>query len=170
MKNLKIAFLFFVVYSLLLLASCTSKEELESSKTSELDSIGLFMKDMKKNDLDFKTRLKQANKAFQKLINKKPDSRIDEIRTYKIYFFGYLKQYDSAVYISKELLQKSKIDKDSVSIARSYSRIAYYYNRNQQKDSAYFYYNKLKKDYLKYNDSTQNGNNLLEMAIIERTF
>ena len=170
MKYLKIAFLFFVVCSFLLLASCTLKEELKASKTSDLDSISFFMQEMKNDTLDFETRLNRANSAFQKIGIDKSDSLIKEILIYKIYLFGNLMQYDSAIYISKELLQKSKKDNDTVSIVKNYSRIAYYSNRNQQKDSAYYYYNLIKNEYLKYNDSIANGSNLLEMVEIERTY
>ena len=59
---------------------------------------------------------------------------------------------------------------DSASISQSYYQLAYYNFRKQQKDSAYYYYNLVKNEYLKYNDSITNGNNLLEMAGIERSF
>ena len=170
MKKLKFSFLFFLVFSFFQLVSCTSKEELKSSNTGTLDSISMFMQAMKNDTIDFKTRLKQANSAYQKIENKNSDVRIKEILAYKIYLFGNLKQYDSAIYTSRELLRKSKIVNDSVSIGRNYSKIAYYYNRNQQKDSAYYYYNLVKNDYLKFNDSITNGNIFLEMAVIERTF
>lgn len=169
MKLTKVTFLFFVVCSLFLLASCTSKEELKSSKNIELDSISIFMQVMKNNDLDFKTRLNQANRALKKLIAKKSDSRIKKILAYKIYLFGNFKQYDSAIHISKELVRKSIKDNDSASIGRNYSRIAYYFSRNQQYDSAYYYYNLTKNDFFKYNDSITNGNILLDMAIIEKS-
>uniref|UniRef100_UPI003561D5B5 hypothetical protein n=1 Tax=Lutibacter sp. TaxID=1925666 RepID=UPI003561D5B5 len=106
MKNLKFTFLFFFVFSIFLLASCTPKEELQSSKNSELDSISFFMQEMKNDTLDFETRLNKANSAFRKIGINKSDTRIKGILAYKIHLFGYLKQYDSAVYISKELLKK----------------------------------------------------------------
>jgi hypothetical protein len=152
------------------MTSCTSKEELKSSNTTALDSISFFMKDMKNNELDFITRLHQANKALQKIENKRSDTRIEQILAYKIYLFGNLKQYDSAVYTSKELLKKSIAKNDSSSIGLNYSRIAYYYNRSQQKDSAYYYYTLINNEYLKYIDSITKGNNLLEMSVIERTY
>jgi len=171
MKILIHTFLYFFVFSIFLLASsCAPKEELKASKTSDLDSISFYMQEMKNDTLDFETRLNRANSAFQKIGINKSDSLIKEILTYKIYLFGNLKQYDSAIYISKELLQKSKKDNDTVSIVKNYSRIAYYSNRNQQKDSAYYYYNLIKNEFIKYNDSIANGSNLLEMVEIERTY
>ncbi|RXP60890.1 tetratricopeptide repeat-containing sensor histidine kinase [Lutibacter sp. HS1-25] len=170
MKNLKFTFLFFVVSSLFMLASCSPKEELNSSKVSDLDTIGFFIQEMKNDSLAIETRLNSANSALQKIGADKSDPRIEDILTNKIYLFGSLKQYDSAIYISKQLIQKSKQDNDSIAIGRNYSILAYYYNSNQQTDSAYYYYNLIKNEYLKYNDSILNGNNLLTMAIIERSF
>jgi len=137
MKILKFTFLFFVVFSIFLLASCNPKDELQSSKNSELDSISFFMQEMKNDKIDFKTRLKQANSAFQKIGNNKFDSRIKEILAYKIYLYGYLKQLDSAINISKELVQISIKNNDSVAIGNNYYRLAYYYFQSDKKDSAF---------------------------------
>lgn len=170
MKILKYTFLFFFVFSLFLLVFCTPKDEIQLANNNELDSISFFMQEMKNDTLDFETRLNSANIAFQKIGINKSDSRIKEILAYKIYLFGYLKQYDSAIYISKELLQKSKIDNDSAFISHSYYQLAYYNDKRQQKDSAYYYYNLIKNEYLKYNDSITNGRILNEIAGIERIY
>ncbi len=170
MKNLKIAFLFFCFCNLFLSSSCNEKLSVNNEANTKIDSLAIFILKMKDEKVDYKTRLHAASRALQRINLTRDSSVKNEILAYKIYLFGYLKQYDSAVYISKELLLKSKRDNDSVSIGRNYSKIAYYYNRKQQKDSAYFYYNKLKNGYLNFNDSITNGNNLLEMAIIERSF
>jgi len=170
MKNLKIAFLFFCICNLFLFSSCNDKLSVNNETNTKIDSLDTFILKMKDENFDYKTRLQAASKALLWINGTRDSSVKNEILAYKIYLFGYLKQYDSAVYISKELLLKSKIDNDSLSIGRNYSKIAYYYNRNQQKDSAYYYYNLIKNEYLKYNDSITNGNNLLEMAVIERTF
>ncbi|TEW77038.1 MULTISPECIES: tetratricopeptide repeat-containing sensor histidine kinase [Flavobacteriaceae] len=167
MKNLKFTFLFFVVFSCFLIASCTSKEEVKSSNTTALDSISLFMKDMKNNDLDFNTRLNRANRALQKIENKRSDTRIEQILAYKIYLFGNLKQLDSAVSINKALIQINIEKNDSVAIANNYYQLAYYYFQNDKKDSA-FIANKLSKEiYIKLGDSSKIGENLAQMAIIQ---
>uniref|UniRef100_UPI003562E231 tetratricopeptide repeat-containing sensor histidine kinase n=1 Tax=Lutibacter sp. TaxID=1925666 RepID=UPI003562E231 len=108
-----------------------------------------------------------ANSAFRKIGINKSDTRIKGILAYKIHLFGYLKQYDSAVYISKELLKKSKIDNDSISIGSNYSRLAYYYSQNFKKDSAFLSYNLSKEIHLQLGDSSKAGENLAQMAIIQ---
>ncbi|UMB54451.1 hypothetical protein MKD41_02990 [Lutibacter sp. A64] len=170
MKSLISTCLFFVIFSFSLLVSCTSKEELKSSNNIAVDSIGIFMKKMKNDTLDLKTRLNAANKSLKWVSETKDSSYKKDILAYKIYLFINVRQYDSAVHISKELLHKSIEEKDSTSIGLNYTRIAYYFNRNQQKDSAYYYYNLIKNEYLRYIDSITIGNNFLEMAIIERTY
>mgnify|MGYP000944143493 FL=1 len=170
MKNLKFTFLFFVVCSLFLLASCSPKEELKASKTSDLDSISVFLKEMKNDSLAFETRLQSADKALQWINSTKDSLDTKEILLYKIYLFGNLMQYDSAIYTSKGLLQKAIKKNDSASISQSYYQLAYYNDRKQQKDSAYYYYNLVKNEYLKYNDSITNGRILNEIAGIERIY
>ncbi|UMB54346.1 hypothetical protein MKD41_02430 [Lutibacter sp. A64] len=161
---------FFVIISCLVLASCTSKEALKPSENSTQDSIHIFMQDIRNNDLDFKTRLSIANKAFQKLKNKEEDgkdARIEEILAYKIYFFDNLKQLDSVFSINKTLLQLNIENKDSLAIASNYYRLAYYYFQTDKKDSAFIAY-KLSSDiYLKLGDSLKIGENLMQMAIIQ---
>lgn len=170
MKNLKFTFLFFVVCSLFLLASCSPKEELKSSNNSKQDSISVFLQEMKNDTLAFETRLQSADKALQWIHSTKDSFDTKEILLYKIYLFGNLMHYDSAINISKELLQKEIKKNDSASISQSYYQLAYYYDRKQQKDSAYYYYNLIKNEYLKYNDSITNGRILNEIAGIERIY
>jgi hypothetical protein len=170
MKNLKFTFLFFVVCSFFLLASCAPKEELNTSKTSDLDSISFFMQEMKNDSLAFKTRLQSADKALQWINSTKDSLDTKVILLYKIYLFGNLMQYDSAIYTSKGLLQKAIKKHDSASISQSYYQLAYYNDRKQQKDSGYYYYNLVKNEYLKYNDSITNGRILNEIAGIERIY
>ena len=169
MKLIKVAFLFFCIYHLFLFHSCNKNVVEKKKEKPIIDSVDVFILKMKDEIYDFKTRVNNANKALQKIKNHKLDSRISEILEYKIYFLGNLKQYDSAIYTSKKLLQKAMEKNDSVFIGRSYSKLAYYYGRNQQNDSAYYYYNLIKDEYLKYSDSITNGNNLLGMAIIEKS-
>jgi len=167
MKQINVTFLFFCIYNLFLFSSCNKKSFIDQEINTKSDSLDIFIVKMKDENFDYKTRLFAANRAFQWINILKDSSVENEILAYKIYLFGNLKQYDSAVYISKELLQKSKIDNDSLSIGRNYSKIAYYYSRNSQNDSAYFYYNLIKNNFLKFNDSISNGNNLYGMSLIE---
>lgn len=167
MKQIKVTFLFFCICILFLLHSCNRKQ-LEKKETNSInDSVNIFISKMKNENFDFKTRVNYANKVLQKIKVNTIDEKNIKILNYKVYLLGNLKQYDSVIYTLKKVLKKSIEQNDSTSIGRTYSKLSYYYHRNKQVDSAYYYYNLIKSEYLKYNDSITNGNNLLGMAIIE---
>lgn len=168
MKYLKVTCLFFLIFSLLQIISCNKKEHSETSKKPSLDSVSIYIKRMKNASFGDTVCLKYANKALKIAKKTNLDSKnIEEILNGKIYLSGNLNQFDSAINSSKELLQLAIKRNDSASIGSAYSKMAYYYSRNKQNDSAYYYYNLIKNEYLKYNDSITTGNNLLGMAIIE---
>ncbi|NEW79021.1 MAG: hypothetical protein GZ086_06250 [Gelidibacter sp.] len=168
MKQSKVTFLFFFICSLFLVPSCNKKIAEKKDSKHTIDSVNVFIVKMKNENFNYNTRLKHANKALQKATNQNLDSEIVEIIDYKIYLFANLKQYDSAIYTSKKLLSNSK--NDSVYIGNVYATMAYYYNQNNQKDSAYYFYNLIKNKYSKFNDSITNGKNLLSLAIIQSDF
>jgi len=167
MKNLKIAFLFFCIYNLFLFSSCNEKLSVNNEANTTIDSLAIFILKMKDENFGNKARLNSAERALQWINGTKDSSDKNDILVYKMYLFGNLKQYDSAIYTTKKLLQKSIQENDSISIGKNYSRIAYYYNISSQNDSAYYYYNLLKNNFLKYNDSISNANILYGMSIIE---
>lgn len=170
MKQFKVTFLFFCIWCLFQFISCNKKEVSKTSENLVLDSVDFFIQKMRNPTLKDINRLKYSNTALQYAENLKLNSKSIEILNDKIYLLGKLKLYDSAIYTSKKLLQKSIIKNDSSYTGRAYFNLAYYYNRNSQKDSAYYFYNLLKNGYLKFNDSTTNGNILLDIAIIESDF
>ncbi len=168
MKYLKVTCLFFLIFSLLQIISCNNKDRIETSEKPSLDSLSIYIQRMKDASLGNAVCLKYANKALKIAKETSPDSKsIEEILNGKIFLLGNLNQFDSAINSSKELLQLNIKRNDSAAIGSTYSKLAYYYSRNKQNDSAYYYYNLIKNEYLKYNDSITNGNNLLGMAIIE---
>lgn len=171
MKNLKIASLFFLIFSLFQLESCNRKEKIETDQKAKIDSVSHFVKQMKDRTLSDADCLIQANLGLEHAIKSQPNTKIvEEILTYKIYLFGNLKQLDSAISISKKLVNLSLKENDSTAIANYTATMAYYYNQNNQKDSAYYFYNLIKNKYSKFNDSITNGKNLLSLAIIQSDF
>lgn len=169
MKQIKAAFLFFCLFSLSFFYSCNKKITEKKEVKSIIDSVDVFIFKMKNDTVDLKTRINYANKALQKIKNHKSDARIIEVLDSKVKFLGALKQYDSCIYNSKKILQKSIEINDSVSIGRSYTLLAYYHSIKKQNDSAYFYYSLIKNQFLKYSDSISNGYNLMKMSIIEKS-
>lgn len=115
--------------------------------------------------------LNYANKAFRLAKKTEPNSKsIEEILVHKSYLFGNLKQLDSAIANSKEILGTSIAKNDSVEIGDNFSRLAYYYSVNHQKDSAFLFYNQSKEIHLNLGNKSRVGENLVQMAIIQSDF
>lgn len=171
MKYLKITFLFFWIFSLIQFTSCSKKEKIEISKKPSLDSVGFYIQKMKNPAFGDSICLNYANKALKLAKKTTPNSKnIDEILIYKSYLFGNLKQLDSAITNSKELLLTSITKNDSVAIGNNFSILAYYYSVNYKKDSAFHFYNLSKEIYMNLGNKSKVGENLAQMAIIQSDF
>ena len=170
MKLIKVTFLFFCTCILSLNHAC-NRDPIEKKEIIPLlDSVDVFINKMKNENFDFKTRVNYANQALQKTKKNTLDEKIIEILNYKIYFLGNLSQYDSAVYTSKKLLPKLIEKNDSTSIGKLYSKLAYYYNKDKQKDSSYHYYILSNNIFSKVRDSVRIGENLSQISNIQANF
>jgi signal transduction histidine kinase len=170
MKLLKVTFLFFCICTLFLNHSCNRNQIEKKEIKPLLDSVDVFINKMRNENFDFKTRLNYANKALQETTNNTLDKRTIELLNYKIYLLGNLSQYDSAIYTSNKLLPKLIERDDPSSIGKLYSSLAYYYNSNFQKDSAYHYYILSNNIFSIVGDSVRIGENLSHIALIQAYF
>lgn len=166
MKLVKVTFLFFCLWSLFQTISCTKQTINKSSETYALDSVNFFIQKMKDNNLGYSTRLQSANTALQY----SNSLNLDSILRYKVYLLGNLRQFDSAIHISRKLIELGRERNDSIILGQNYPIMAYYFNLNKQKDSAFKYYNLTKTSYLKYNDSISNGRYMLDLAILQSDY
>lgn len=168
MKYLKVTSLFFLVFSLLQIACWNNKERVGTSEKPSADAVSSYMQKMKDASFGDIVCLNYANKAIEIEKKTNPNSkRIEEILGHKIYLFGNLKQLDSAINSSKELLQLTINKNDSAAIGSNYARLAYYYSLNYKKDSAFLSYERSKQIHVKLGDSVKIGENLAQMAIIQ---
>lgn len=167
MKRLKVTFLFFCVFNIAHASNFSFGDEFLKFKLKiESDSLDYHIKNMKDNSLPLSVSLKYANKAMEMAKKKELTSKQKEILAYKTYLFGNLRNYDSAIYISKRYLKLLK--KDNIKgIGNQYSRMGYYYRANSQIDSAYYCYNYSNEMFLIVEDSARIGENLTHMAIIQ---
>jgi len=167
MKNLKIVFLFFLIFSLFQLASCKRQEKIETSQKAKIDSVSYYVQQMKDRTLSDSICLIQANLGLNHAIKIQSNYKsVKEILTYKTYLFENLKQLDSAISISKKLVNLSLKENDSIAIVNYYARLAYYYSADLKKDSAYLFYNYANEINLKLGDSSEIGKNLAQIAIL----
>ncbi|MDO9274759.1 MAG: hypothetical protein Q7T92_04310 [Lutibacter sp.] len=171
MKYLKIISFFLLIFVLMQYTSCNKKEKVEISEKPSLDSVGLYNQHMENPAFGDSICLNYANKALKLVKKNAPKSKsIEEILIHKSYLFGNLKQLDSAIANSKELLLTSIVKNDSLAIGDNSSRLAYYYSINYKKDSAFLLYNLAKEVYMNLGNKSKVGENLTQMAIIQSDF
>jgi signal transduction histidine kinase len=83
--------------------------------------------------------------------------------------YSKLNMNDSAIYCVNKFIENNKFISSSQLGNLSY-RKGYYYNKNKQYDSAYYYISKSLEEYLKINDSIKIGERLFSIAKIESDF
>ncbi len=155
----------------LILSACNKKDKVEITKDSSLDSVSFYVQKMQDPSLADTICLKYVNKAISFSKTTPNDSiSLDHLLSYKMYFFSKLKEQDSTLLIGKKTLQEGVQNKDSLAIANSSFRLAYYFNLFHKKDSAFYYYKRAKNTYLKLNDSAKVGEILINMAIIQSEY
>jgi len=171
MKYLKITFFFFLIFGLMQFSSCSKKEKIDIPKKPSIDSVGFYIQKMKDPAFGDSINLNYANKALKLAKKTTPDSKnIDEILIHKSYLFVNLRQLDSAIANSKKLLHTSIAKNDSLEIGNNFSRLAYYYNVNHKKDSAFLFYNLSSEIHQNLGNQSRIGENLVQMAIIQSDF
>ncbi|WP_165748155.1 sensor histidine kinase [Cellulophaga sp. Z1A5H] len=83
--------------------------------------------------------------------------------------FTKKKEYAYAIQYSKKLLQAAKIKSDTSTIDNAYWRQAFYFDKLNQLDSSYFYYDKSYTYNLALKDTVVAGERLLGMANIQKS-
>jgi signal transduction histidine kinase len=130
-----------------ILISCQQKKtNVISASETIVDSLLLYSNDLK---LDQQKRLQYNNRLWEILQTKENDS-ITRVNYFKLsagyYNIGQLEKYLAVCRKAYNLaLQK----KDSLNIAKSLYRIGDYYSDNFENDSAYYYYTRAEKTYLR---------------------
>lgn len=167
MKYDNIAFLFLLTI-VLLLASCKRQFNVKESESITNDTLNYFVQQMKDRTHSDSVSLTFSNLALQQIDKASYNTNIiEEILSYKMYFFVNLKKYDSAIYSAKKLLDLVVKKKDTVGIGKIYAGLGYYYYENYQRDSAYLFYNKAKEIHLILKDSISIGYDLNYIAMIQ---
>ena len=113
-----------------------------------------------------KARLSAANRAYVLANKQESDSLLVLALGRKTLLHNKLKERDSAILYSKELLHIVENINDSAGIGKAYWKLGLYNNMAATKDSAFYYYNESKKVYAALKDSAEVAGKLLNMAII----
>lgn len=149
----------------MLLLECHNNNKNLSDKVIN-DSLSNFQ--VKSEDVSLKTtdRLKYSLKALS-TIQLKRNSKDYNNNLYKIAFSFYkLNEEQRLRSALKELIEKSKTEKDSLNFARSTNLLGNLYINIRKNDSAYFYLLKSEKAFFQLNDSLNLGKNYVDKAFV----
>ena len=174
MKFFKNTLLFFFIYNLFLLSSCSQNEKVEKVNDTTIDSVSYYLQQMNDVTSSGANDLIYANKALSFTKKSKSDTAltntIEKILSYKAGVFRKLNQLDSVIPTYNALLKIAIQKNDTTTIAYQHYLLGYYNLVRQQKDSAFQHYKLSKELYLKLGDSSRVGENLTNMAILQSDF
>ena len=150
---------------LFLLMSCQNNAKNELSQKNN-DSIKKYTELLSSDQIELKTRKYYNNKLFTLIL--KMENSVEKRKLCKSYLTNcyILKDWYRYKVIAKKLHQDSKKSKDISFLALSQRSIGNYFYQIQTLDSAYYYYLKAEKNYLKVNDKKDYAIILLKKAII----
>ena len=161
--------LYYIFILLCLFWGCTQNKAKYANSSSSKDSIDIYLEQANNFDLLPKKREIYTQKAFTLIRDQENDSlhRVNLFRVANRYFnLDNWKKYKETVDL---VLEKSISRKDSASIGRAYSYSGDYYGIKGVSDTAYFYYSRAEKIYLKLNDNINLAKTRLSKAQIQNS-
>jgi len=156
-----------ILFLLLAILGCTKKDQPDKNVTSPADSLPVYFSLANDINLGYEFKQKYNQRAFSIVISQKNDS-LNRANLFKIanryYNMNDLKSYRI---ISQIVLERSKIGKDSVSMAKAYTYLGDYYSSQVISDSAFRNYFKAQKIYLQINDQYNLAKTFLSKASLQ---
>lgn len=152
---------------LILLFNC-NKNKVENIKNQVTDSssIPTLIEEANDNNLPYKSRIQRLDKAISLAKEINNDSLEFRALESKMYLLSELGMKESALKLNHEILKRSKDLKNNKYIANSYFLFGNYYYEEYNTDSAYYYFNKSKDEFIKLKDKDGIAKNSINLAMI----
>ncbi|MBS7333104.1 MAG: hypothetical protein KIG88_05870 [Weeksellaceae bacterium] len=152
---------------LILLFNC-NKNKVENIKNQVPDSssIPTLIEEANDNNLPDKSRIQRLDKAISLAKEINNDSLEFRALESKMYLLSELGMKESALKLNHEILKRSKDLKNNKYIANSYFLFGNYYYEEYNTDSAYYYFNKSKDEFIKLKDKDGIAKNSINLAMI----
>ncbi|WP_296148775.1 tetratricopeptide repeat protein [uncultured Flavobacterium sp.] len=157
-------YLFFII-GLLLIGCSDKKKNFTEGKNS--DSLNIYLAIADEDTVDVKKRIEFNNKALEILLDEDNDSLNREnlfLVANRFYNMNRLEEYRK---VTKIISKNSIAVNDNQNIAKAYSYLGDYYASNSKKDSAFLYYTKAEKIYIKLKDNVNLGSTYVSMALVQ---
>lgn len=156
--------LFFILS--LTFIGCTNKNDKFSEKEIS-DSLSTYLTLANEETISSEKRLDYTNKAH-KILSTQDNDSLNRKNLFKVANRYYnIKNFEKYKSVTAEIIKKSLAKKDTLDIAKAYSYIADYYANSTKKDSAYYYYKKAEKIYLRLNDKAKLGSIYVNIASVQ---
>jgi signal transduction histidine kinase len=158
---------YIILLFLIVFLGCSKNKVIKPNSASLEDSLSIYLSLANEAHLPLQFKQKYNRKAFEIIINQKDDS-INKVRLFKV-ANRYYNMDDMAEYfkISKIILERSKISRDTANMAKAYTYLGDYYSSKDISDSAYLNYYKAEKLYLNRNDNYNLATTLLSKADLQ---
>ncbi|RLZ11714.1 tetratricopeptide repeat-containing sensor histidine kinase [Faecalibacter macacae] len=156
-----------VSFTFLFLFNCNKKND-EKSKNliPNSSSISTLIEEAGDNNLPEKSRIQRIEKAILLAKESNNDSLEFKALESKMYLFTEFGMDESALNLNREILKRSKDLKNNQYIANSYFLFGNFYYENYNTDSAYYYFNKSKDEFIKLKDKDGIAKNSINLAMI----
>jgi len=154
---------------LLICISCSDRKNFEFYKNNLPDSLSVYLLLANEDTVSYEKRLDYTNKAYKILTTQNNDS-INRKNLFKVANRYYnIENFDKYKNVSAEIIKKAIAEKDTLNTAKAYTYLGDYYSNSTdrtEKDSAYYYYKKAEKIYLKLNNKINLANTYISIATI----
>ena len=156
-----------LLFLLFLFFACIKKNEGSILVNSSKDSLSTYFS--LANDFSLAREKRQAftRKAFDIVVNQENDS-LNRINIFKVanryYNINDWKDFNKTVHL---VLNKSENAKDTINIIKAYTYLGDYYVSQSVSDSAFLFYYKAEKMYVKLGDNFNVGKTLINKATLQ---
>ncbi|OUL60088.1 tetratricopeptide repeat-containing sensor histidine kinase [Flavobacterium sp. AJR] len=160
------------IYPILLLLvfvflGCTKKSIVDNNVASSVDSLSLYLSLANDINVPFKSKQEYNKKAFDIIINQKDDS-VNRVNLFKVANRYYnMNDWNAYRETTKLILERSKNNLDTVSMAKAYAYLGDYYSFKTVPDSAFRNYYKAEKLYIRINDDYNLARTFLSKATLQ---
>jgi len=148
--------------------SCTKKNSQNQAVALQEDSLTVYLS--KANDFNSSSGIRKLyiQKAFA-IIENQPNDSLHRVNLFRVANRYYnLNDWEKYQEIAKIVLEKSEASKDTVNIAKSYSYLGDYYGSQGISDSAFLYYFRAEKIYLKQNNNLDLAKTRMNKALLQQ--
>ncbi|CAM2844008.1 tetratricopeptide repeat-containing sensor histidine kinase [Flavobacterium frigoris] len=160
-------FIFLILLLSFVIFGCSQKKAKSIPITSSEDSLSIYFS--LANDLSQPLQNRQENnhKAFEIVANHENDS-LNRVNLFKVanryYNINNLKDFNKTVHL---VLEKSENVKDTLHITKAYNYLGDYYDSQGVLDSAFLFYYKAEKIFVKLGDNFNIGKSLIHKATLQ---